>query len=165
MIMEGAVTLDTLQIVSLGSKDDLERARALFLEYARSLDFDLGFQDFEGELERLPGDYAPPGGDLLLAFLAGESVGCVALRQLTPKTCEMKRLYMRPGQRGAGLGRRLVQAALERARQLGYESVRLDTTPAMEKAMALYERLGFQRIEPYRFNPVPGAAFFELNLL
>ncbi len=139
-------------------------ARALFLEYAESLGFDLGFQDFEAELRSLPGDYAPPGGVLLLARAADEAVGCVGLRPLAPETCEMKRLYVRPEARGTGAGRALAEAVVEVGRELGYRRMRLDTVPAMTAARALYRSLGFREIEPYRFNPIPGTSFMELDL-
>jgi ribosomal protein S18 acetylase RimI-like enzyme len=139
-------------------------ARALFLEYAESLGFDLGFQDFEAELRCLPGEYAPPGGVLLLARVAKEAVGCVGLRPLAPETCEMKRLYVRPEARAGGAGRALAEAVIEVGRELGYRRMRLDTVPTMTAARALYRSLGFREIEPYRFNPSPGTSFMELDL-
>jgi ribosomal protein S18 acetylase RimI-like enzyme len=126
---------------------------------------DLGFQEFDRELASLPGDYAPEQkGAILLAWLDDSCLGCVALRALDEERCEMKRLYVRPGARGVGAGRLLAEAVIERARGLGYRRMLLDTLPAMREAQALYRRLGFVETSPYRFNPVPGAAFFELDL-
>jgi ribosomal protein S18 acetylase RimI-like enzyme len=138
--------------------------RALFGEYAASLGFDLSFQGFERELRELPGDYAPPRGGLLVARAGGEPAGCAALRPLDGETCEMKRLYVRPEFRGAGVGRALAEAVVEAARRAGYRRMRLDTVPSMQAARALYRTIGFREIEPYRFNPVPGTAFMELDL-
>lgn len=132
----------------------------LFREYEASLKLDLSFQNFEQELASLPGLYAPPGGALLLA---NES-GCVAMRPLEPHICEMKRLYVSPEGRGSGTGRALIAAILERSRQAGYRSIRLDTLPFMQSAVQLYRNFGFQQIPQYRENPVPGALFFELRL-
>ena len=139
---------------------DVDEVRALFREYAASLSFALDFQDFDRELDDLPGPYAPPRGALLLA--RGE--GCVGLRPLDGTTCELKRLYVRPVARGTGLGRRLAEAIVAEARRLGYTRVRLDTVPGMDAAQALYEQLGFREIEPYRANPIRGARFLELEL-
>ena len=139
-------------------------ARSVIQQYAASLEFDLEFQDFEGEMEALPQHYGPPGGSFLLARERGATVGCVGLRRLADGVCEMKRLYVLPGQRGRGLGRRLAEAIIAEGRRLGYARMRLDTVPSMQAARALYRSLGFQTISAYRFNPISGTAFMELPL-
>lgn len=146
------------------TSEDLALARALFLEYAGTLGFDLSFQDFEREVETLPGSYAEPGGCILLAEAEGSAAGCVAVRPLEGDVCEMKRLYVRPDARGRGAGRALAGAALHEARARGYRRMRLDTVPGMDAAIALYRALGFRAIEPYRPNPIPGALYMEIDL-
>jgi GNAT superfamily N-acetyltransferase len=151
-------------IVPADRPERVAAARLLFEEYAASLDFDLEFQGWSEELAHLPGAYAPPGGALLLLLVGEAPVGCVALRRLDVEAAEMKRLYLRPEGRGQGRGAALVEAVLGEARRLGYRRVRLDTVPGMEAAQALYQRLGFQPIAPYRRNPIHGAAFLEIEL-
>jgi ribosomal protein S18 acetylase RimI-like enzyme len=153
-----------LIIREMNSKPDVPQVRRLFMEYASSLGFDLDFQEFEGELAGLPGEYAPPTGCLLLAVKDGRMVGCVALRKMTCKTCEMKRLYVRPKFRGQGFGRQLAWAIIEEARKIGYKRMRLDTVPSMREAISLYRSLRFKEIRRYRYNPVKGALFMELSL-
>jgi ribosomal protein S18 acetylase RimI-like enzyme len=149
----------------IASPAELAAVRGLFQEYASSLETDLSFQDFAAELESLPGAYQPPAGALLVAGVAGEVLGCIALRSLEPPAVgEIKRLYVRPAGRGQGLGLALATAILEYARAAGYRRVRLDTLPSMAAAQALYRRLGFRDIAPYRHNPVSGARFMELDL-
>ena len=143
---------------------DLRVVRELFEEYAGTLGFELDFQDFDDELATLPGAYAPPGGALLLAEIDGEPVGCVGLRSLGNGCCELKRMYVRPGHRGRGIGRALGLAIIGEARQRGYVRMRLDTIDTMTVAISLYESLGFVEIPPYRPNPIAGASFFELDL-
>jgi ribosomal protein S18 acetylase RimI-like enzyme len=161
----GGLKAGSLQVRPAVSAADLAAVRALFREYAASLETDLSFQGFDAELRGLPGAYHPPGGALLVADVAGEIRGCIALRPLEPPAVgEIKRLYVRPSGRGQGLGLALAQAVLESARAAGYRRVRLDTLPSMSAAQAMYQRLGFHEIEPYRHNPVPGARFMELEL-
>jgi putative acetyltransferase len=147
------------------SADEMEAVRLLFREYAASLGFDLGFQDFERELAALPGRYAPPSGCLLLATAGDEPAGCVALKKLADDVCEMKRLFVRSGYRGTGLGRKLAEQVIREAKRLGYQAMRLDTIPSvMGSAVALYRSLGFRDIPAYCYNPVPGAVFMELQM-
>lgn len=155
---------DTLTIRPAETETDYQAARGLFEEYAESLDFELCFQDFADELERLPGDYAPPTGDLLLAEVDEMVAGCIAVRKLDEGVCEMKRLYVRPAFRQAGIGRALSEAILERARDLGYEVMRLDTVESMHAAQALYRSLGFRKTEPYYHNPLPNVVYMEREL-
>jgi putative acetyltransferase len=154
-----------MRIFSATTEDDINNARTLFEEYAAGVGISLCFQNFDQELAKLPGDYAPPGGRLLLAVEDDELAGCIAMRKLEPRVCEMKRLFVRPTHRAKGLGRVLVNAIIDEARKLGYTTMRLDTLPGrMDKAIALYRSIGFVEIAPYCHNPVEGATFMELQL-
>ncbi|MCI0746686.1 MAG: GNAT family N-acetyltransferase [Verrucomicrobia subdivision 3 bacterium] len=153
-----------VRIIQATSPELLAVARQLFEEYAAAINVDLCFQNFSEELTGLPGKYAPPEGRLLLADLDGQIAGCVAVRKLSEGISEMKRLYVRPAFRGQTIGRLLAVEAIATARLIGYRTMRLDTLLSMKPAIALYESLGFRRIEPYYFNPEGCALFFELSL-
>ncbi len=157
-----------IQLITPAQADQLDAARDIFREYAAGLDVDLCFQSFDAELAGLPGDYAPPRGALILAIIEGQVAGCVALRPLDnvdyPNAAEMKRLYVRKAFRGFGLGRQLVEAVMDAARQTGYDSILLDTLDDMEAARALYDELGFEDIPPYYHNPIPGAHYLRASL-
>ena len=144
---------------------DMDRVRALLREYSELIGVDLCFQNFEVEVSGLPGRYAPPAGELLIAMSGEEVAGCIALRPFQPQEgiCEMKRLFVRPQFRG-GLGRRLAVAIIEQARAMEYKRMRLDTLPQQVEAHRLYESLGFCDIPPYSDFPIAGSRFLELDL-
>ncbi len=156
---------DTLTIRPTQTDADLDAARALFRAYAESLNFDLCFQDFEAELDALPGDYAPPEGALLLAEMDGTVAGCVAVRPMKEDgVCEMKRLYVRPVFRRDGVGRALATAIVETAQDLSYDVMRLDTVKSMTAARRLYASLGFEERDAYYHNPLPDVVYMERDL-
>lgn len=162
--MKNSVRTAGLKIIDAKKQVHYRKVRDLFLQYADSLDFDLEFQGFSRELATLPGSYAPPEGCILLAEASGRWAGCVALRPLEDKICEMKRLYVRSEFRGRGIGRLLAISVIDRARAIGYEKMRLDTVPAMKEARTLYYSLDFRNINAYRYNPVDDASYMELQL-
>jgi len=143
----------------------LDVIRQLFLEYARGLDFNLCFQNFDKELAGLPGPYAMPRGRLVLCEVDDKAAGCIALKPLESGVCEMKRLFVRPEFRGRHLGTTLAQHIVNEARSIGYSVMRLDTIRGtMDNAIALYSSLGFREISAYYSNPVPNAYYMELDL-
>ena len=147
---------------------EIAQTRAIFRDYAASLDVDLCFQHFDDELASLPGEYAAPGGHLLLAWVGDDLAGCGALRPIADadyaNACEMKRLFVRPGFRGLGLGRVIAEALIDEARRAGYSHILLDTLDDMEAARELYSSLGFEEIPPYYFNPIAGAHYLKADL-
>ncbi|MCE2878861.1 MAG: GNAT family N-acetyltransferase [Comamonadaceae bacterium] len=157
-----------VELISPSQHHELAAVRIIFQEYADALGIDLDFQGFAAELSTLPGEYAPPRGAMLLALIDGQVVGCCALRPLDtadyPNAAEMKRLYVRKPFRRFGLGRQLAEAILDAARAAGYHSVLLDTLDDMEAARQLYAELGFEEIEPYYHNPLPGAHYLKVDL-
>ena len=157
-----------IAIVAVHTAAQLQSTRELMREYGASLGVDLCFQNFDAELAGLPGEYAPPGGALLLALVDGEAAGCVAMRPLPDSdhvnACEMKRLYVRRAFRQFGLGRRLAQQLMDLATQAGHSCMLLDTLDDMEAARGLYQSLGFVEIPPYYFNPIPGAHYLKVEL-
>ncbi len=144
--------------------DDIARARELFVEYAKSLAYDLCFQGFEQELASLPGAYAPPRGRLLVAGEPRSAFGCIALRPIDDTIGEVKRLFVRDAQRGGRWGRRLAEAIIDEARAIGYWELKLDTLDSMHAARALYGSLGFCPCAPYYHNPLPGVIYMSLPL-
>ena len=157
-----------IELLTPTTSDLLDATRAIFREYQQSLGIDLCFQNFEAELQALPGEYHAPQGALLLALVDGEVAGCGALRALPDSdyanASEMKRLFVRPAYRKFGLGRLLAQALLDRGLQAGYSAMLLDTLDDMEAARGLYVSLGFEEIPPYYFNPIPGAHYLKATL-
>jgi ribosomal protein S18 acetylase RimI-like enzyme len=147
-------------VITIEPAEDLSIVRELITEYANSLGVDLSFQDLDHELATLDAFYEL----ILLARDETRAAGCVALRRIDDAICEMKRLYVRPSFRGHDLGRKLAERVIDEAGQRGYQRMRLDTLPTMTAAIPLYRSLGFVEIEPYRFNPVAGTRFMELNL-
>ena len=154
------------RIIPARTAAEFQDAVRLFGAYAGTLGVDLSFQNFEDELENMPGEYAPPKGELLLARAAdGEAVGCVALRPLDIEgCCEMKRLYVARKGRRLGAGKALVDAIVKAAVDRGYKEMRLDTLPSMAAALTLYTEAGFERIKPYYASPIPGAVFLAKKL-
>ena len=152
------------KIVTATGVERFEQARLLFKEYAESLKIDLCFQNFDEELINLETIYSPPDGSLLLAFYDRKIAGCVAVRKLEADVCEMKRVFVKPEFQNFGIGKNLIAAVIERAREFDYERMRLDTLPVMQRAQKLYSSFGFEKIAAYRYNPDPNTVFMELDL-
>ena len=148
---------------------ELAEVRRLFQEYRDWLaaHADPSARDQPGlvQLDRviaeLPGVYGPPGGEVILAFTGSELAACGALRGWEAKVGEIKRIFVRPDHRGPGFGPILTGALLDRAEELGYERVRVDTLPTMAAAIQFYQEMGFSPIPAYWAHPVPGALYFE----
>jgi GNAT superfamily N-acetyltransferase len=163
--MEGTKIFEPL------SPEHFEAVRRLFKEYMDYVFTLPGMLDLadlknhETELAQLEkGKYTPPEGTILLAMHEDEFLGAVALRKFTDEICEMKRLYVHPKGRGASIGLQLAQRIIEKARELGYQKMRLDSHPALTKARQLYLSLDFYDIPKYNQNEIPGAIFMELEL-
>ena len=151
-------------IVEASNAAEFAAGRLLFEEYAGRLGVDLCFQDFAVELTQIRTMYGPPSGCLLLARREEAYIACGAMRRKSEKICEMKRLYVGPEGRSAGLGRRIAEALISRASVLGYSTMVLDTLPGMDAAQGLYRSLGFRECPPYYHNPVPGVMYMEFDL-
>lgn len=144
---------------------DLGAIRTLFREYQDFIEVSLCFQSFDEELASLPGKYsAAKGGCLYLAEHEGQPTGCVAFYRIDDTTCELKRLFVRPRFHKQGIGKALMNRAIEDAAKVGYQTMILDTLRRLESAGQLYQRLGFSEIEPYNVNPHPDVAYFEKSL-
>jgi ribosomal protein S18 acetylase RimI-like enzyme len=154
----------TIRIAEARWPQDHSAVEALFREYVSSLAEDISFQHVDDELATLPGQYARPGGVVLIARQDREAAGAVAYRMVEPGVCEMKRLYVRPAFRARGLGRELAEELIEDARAQGFRTMLLDTLASMRSARTLYAALGFAPVAAYYDNPLPGVAYMALEL-
>jgi putative acetyltransferase len=143
----------------LDTNPPISLVREIFIEYSKTPGVNLHLKKFDHELQTLPDPYLW----LVVAMDEDHAAGCAALRPLDPVFAELKRLYVRPAYRGTGLGRRLAQAAIDAARGLGFQGVRLDTVTTMDSAIALYGSLGFREIPCYGQKPEDGLLYFELR--
>lgn len=148
-----------------GSNQEFADAEQLFREYAASIEIDLAFQDFANELTLINVQYNKPKGALILAYSDNQAAGCAGIRQFDDDTAELKRMYVRPQFRGQKIAQKMLQLAIDIARDLNYQTIRLDTIPSMVQAQNLYLSNGFYEIAPYRFNPVENAIYMERKLI
>jgi putative acetyltransferase len=152
---------------------DLETVRLLFQGYRKWLAdhtdvaagpdsrIPIGLSQLDQVITGLPGEYGPPDGDVLLAWKLSDVVACGALHRVEPGVGEIKRIYVRRDHFGPVFGPRLVRALLDRAREIGYERVRVDALASMEAAIQYYQEMGFKRIDRYWPHPAAGTLFFE----
>lgn len=146
------------------TEGEFEQAKQLFKEYAASLDFNLDYQGFDDELKMISHQYEQPTGALFLCLIDSNAIGCIGIRAFEEKKAELKRLYLNPAYRGLGIGSALVELAIEKAKELKYDFLLLDTVPSQKIAQELYRRSGFYEIKPYRFSPVEGTLYMEKSL-
>jgi ribosomal protein S18 acetylase RimI-like enzyme len=139
-------------------------ARGIFIEYQNYLGIDLCFQDFQTELDELPGKYSAPYGCIILVYNRDLCIGCVALRPILPGICEMKRLFVKPEHQGKNIGKELTRRIIKKAIQIGYAKMRLDTLDTMKTAIAIYKKTGFKEITAYYHNPLKNVKYFEYDL-
>lgn len=159
-----ALVQDDISYKIAVSTEDFNDGKRLFLQYAQSIDIDLGFQGFDKELEIIHQQYNKPSGALLLAYAGELPVGCAAIRPIDEEHAELKRMFVQPEYRQYKIGRKLMELIIEKAAALQYKYIRLDTLPTMTSALGLYRSFGFYEIPPYRFNPVEGAVYMEKKL-
>lgn len=155
---------NNFSIIVAKTEKDFSEAKLLFLDYAKELNLDLCFQNFDKELEEISVQYNKPNGVLLLLKHKNKNVGCVGLRKIAEGKAEMKRMYIQKKFRGEGCSKKLLEELLHRAEQTNYRTVRLDTLPQMKEAIGLYLSFGFKEIKSYRFNPVAGTKYMELKI-
>jgi putative acetyltransferase len=154
------------KIITATSEAHYKAGLALFNAYADSLNFNLSFQNFNDELTMLPLMYGAPTGALLLVESENSYVGVAGLRRIeNDQTCEIKRMYIDPLHRGNGIGRLLLESLIDVAKNMRYQTIKLDTlAPQMPTALHLYHSFGFTKTEPYNFNPYDGVVYLERKL-
>lgn len=151
-------------IIAAQKENDFSEAKLLFLEYAKELNINLCFQNFDKKLKEISVRYNAPSGFLLLLKYKNEFIGCAGLRKIKDEISEMKRMYIKKEFRGKGLSKKLIEEIVSRAKKMNYKTIWLDTLPQMKEAITLYLAFGFKEIKPYRFNPVDGTKYMELIL-
>jgi len=143
----------------------LESIKTLFKAYLLELNEDLCFQSFDSEIENPLYKYSAPTGALFMATYHAIPVGCIALQPLQDAgTCEMKRLYVDPEYRKLGIGDALVKALLQEAKELDYTLMKLDTLERLQAAIKLYQKFGFETVNAYYDNPLPGVVYMQKEL-
>ena len=160
-----------MTIKILPGYDRPKEVGTLFAEYTEMLlkgDPSFGkyleIQNYEEELKHLEAKYGLPEGRLYLAYQEDRLAGCIGLRKIDAKSCEMKRLYVRTAYRGSQIGSRLVQKILADAEEIGYRCMLLDTLPFLQDAIRLYRKYGFYEIPRYNNNPMDSGIYMRLEL-
>jgi putative acetyltransferase len=144
--------------------DEYKQAALLFKEYAAWLNINLSFQHFEDELLGLKTMYSKPNGGILLCKNEDEFVGCVGIRKIDNDTAELKRMFLKPAYQKKGIGKVLLEKAIELAKTLNYKTIRLDTLNYMAPAINLYKQYGFYEIPAYYYNPNETVVYFEIKI-
>jgi ribosomal protein S18 acetylase RimI-like enzyme len=145
----------------LETNEEILGAKNLIIEYIQWLDQDLCYQNIDDELNNFPKKYDEPEGAFIIAKDNSNIVGCVGIRKIENKICEMKRLFVNENYKGKGIGKKLVEIIIEEARTKNYEKIRLDTLSTMESALKIYYKNGFNKIEPYYNNPNDNVVYLE----
>lgn len=153
-----------INIYQATTADDYATAGLLFKEYAEFIHINLNFQHFEEELAGLKKMYSPPYGGILLARADDEIIGCVAIRKISDKTGELKRMFVKAGLQNKGAGRQLLDKAIQLAKDSNYSVLKLDTLSHMTAAVHLYRQAGFYETPPYYHNPLEEVVYFEKQL-
>ena len=155
--------LDIQKVTKQGSA--LESVKDLFKAYLEELNEDLCFQSFDSEIDNPLYKYSAPTGALFIATYNATPVGCIALQPLLEAhTCEMKRLYVVPEYRNLKIGDALVKSLLQEAQLLGYTTMKLDTLERLQAAIKLYQKFGFETVNAYYDNPLPGVVYMQKEL-
>ena len=159
------MNVEEFTIVEAKGKEHFEIAKKFFAEYLDELDVDLSFQGFKEELNNLKQYYtAPKGFIIFLKNNEGEFIACSGVRFLNKEKCEFKRMYVLPDYRKQGIGQFILQKCIERARELNFEKIQLDTLGRLTESIKYYREIGFYEIPPFRFNPYDDAMYFEFKL-
>lgn len=160
-----------MDIKIISAYDYPEEVGILFSEYTKMLiagdsSFQkyLDIQHYDDEIKHLEIKYGLPYGRLYLAYCGGQLAGCIGLRKIDGKNCEMKRLYVRPRFRGKQIGNQLVRKIIEDAKEIGYSHMLLDTLPFLESAVHMYQKYGFYEIESYNDSPMSTSIYMRLDL-
>ena len=160
-----------MSVKILSAYDFSQEIKLLFSEYTDILiEGDPSFkeyleiQNYDDELKHLEKKYGLPYGRLYLVYYNNEVAGCIGLKKIDEKNCEMKRLYVRPKFRGKQIGEQLIEKIIRDAKEIGYSSMLLDTLPFLKSAIRLYKKYGFYEILSYNNSPMETSIYMKLDL-
>lgn len=151
------------EYITADTEYEYNHAAMLFKEYATWLNIDLSFQHFDEELVAIKKMYGLPEGGIILCKSGDEFIGCVGIRKIDNNTAELKRMFIKQAWQKQGIGKVLLEKAIELAKKINYNTIRLDTLNYMTPAIKLYRQYGFYEIPAYYNNPIATAVYFEIK--
>jgi GNAT superfamily N-acetyltransferase len=148
-----------VRIVKTGAsnKDFLELVKALDAYLAITDGDDHAFYDQYNKLDKIK--------HILVAYKEGIAIGCGAIKVFNREAVEIKRMYLKPAYRGAGIAEKIIQELENWTKELGYKKCILETGERQVEAVKFYHKVGYKRAENYgQYIGVENSLCFEKQL-